>query len=184
MAMEIVRVREDLMGAEVLIAKVKAEPALDFDDMLSSLLQKDRSVSLYLFKTFIRHVDEVSWGAAAQIWAGHSPSVLPFDPQQPWRACRHPRCHAKGTLEQKDIISLVISQHKPDWTPFYDFMETQRAGQDEPKESATQLRLRLQRSLDKVHDEYLEMMHAGLAQVDYPHHDFRLFNGEQQILKL
>lgn len=64
-------------------------------------------------------------------------------------------------------------------------MESQRAtGRLAGRESAQGLRLRLERSLNKLNDDYLQMMKQGLDFLGYPHHDIAMVSGERAFYSL
>lgn len=180
MVMEVVRVREALMGSDALIAKAKADPSAY---MLSQVITADKSSLRATFKHFFNIVSELGWGDASLRWSGRLAAVTPFAPNAPVRACFSKSCACDGKLKQTDIIAFIKSQHKPNWQGFLDYMESLRAASSEPDESASELRLRLQRTLDKLNNDYLKMMDAELNLRAFPHNDLIILGGERSFLQ-
>ena len=67
---------------------------------------------------------------------------------------------------------------------FLDYVETQRAAGRVLGKSAQELRLELQRALDKCNDDFLAAVGEWLDYMTYPHHEIIMFNVEHDLLPI
>lgn len=178
MTAEIVRVRDALLGSDALIARAKSDPS---GYMLSEIIRKDTSGLELVFKHFFLVVREVGWGDAALRFAGHLPASS-WGADQPTVPCFIKSCPCSGQLKRKDVIGFIKSQHKPEWKAYLDLMESQRGS--ESKESASELRLRLQRSLNKINNDYIKIMEEQLTARNFPHDELPILVGEGKLYSL
>lgn len=182
MAMEAVAMRDALLGSDVLIGKAKLNTSTD---MLASVQIKDpyKDLEKDVVEPTLRHVDFAGLADACLRWASRLPPVKPFAPHHEEQAC-HRDCHCTGKLTNKDIIGIIKAQHKPDWQPFLDFAEGQRASGRVKDKSAQELRLHLESRLNKLNDKFFAILRDRLQIIGYPHQSILSYTDEQALYPL
>lgn len=181
MVAEIVGLRDTLMGPSTLIAQAKANP--DPNMMHSVFVSGGLMV---IFEQLFRYVDAMATGDAVMRWLGHLESVAPFGSEQSLHVCNLKRCTCNTTLKRTSIISFIKSQHKPNWQPFLDYIETQRVtGRINVGKSSRELRLHTQRTLDQLNEQFLQVINERLeGDLEYPLHDRALLRDEAAFYPL
>lgn len=176
MTMEIVRIRDALLGSDALIAEAKASPGINIladvlPDEISSFIMRNNSLFLLL-------PAQVAWGDACMRFSGLLPPVAPFAAEQPsLAACK--KCICRGKFARKDIFSVLRAQHKPDWSAFLRYMAAQRASGQGISQSADEL----EAALVKLNERLLSTMESYLTQVKFPHQTLQMIRDEAQLYK-
>lgn len=174
MTMEIVRIRDALLGSNVLIAKAKVKPGIN---ILADILPEDGG-AFAIRKTdpFFLLPAQAAWGDACLRFSEVLPRVAPFAPDQPALAeCG--LCVCMGEFRRKDIFGIIRTQHKPDWSAFLQYMAAQRARGTVP--SARELKT----TLAKLNEDLFSMMLPHISHLKFPHHDLGMIRDEAQLYK-
>lgn len=181
MAMEIVRLRDALIGSDALVAKARINPN---PDMLSEVIaqhvmsaeaptSKAFGSADDLFRPLLCYAGDAAYGDAALRWSGCLPAVATFAHRQALLPCM---CEGIEEHDQQAIINVIKTQHQPDWKGYLAYMESQRANGRIAAKSATDLRLRLQRALKALNDGCLKAVEDQLCLFGFPYHEIGMLD--------
>lgn len=143
MLAELTTIREALLGSDVLIDMVQEIPELMKDDNVSSVLALSPDAGFFglAFMSLVNVVNCAAWGDASLRVAAHLPPVTPFTPtNQAARPCTVKSCGCSGTLPHSDVFAALKRAPKPEWQPFLDHAEEERASGRLDAPSAATLR--------------------------------------------
>lgn len=187
MTMELVRVRDALIGSNALIVKARVDPNPDMLDnvIAPAMLSLNGSQGFDspdgLLRLLINYVGDAAYGDSALRWSDGLPPTATFAHGQVLLACT---CEGKLDYNQDAIIDAIKSQHQLDWKPYLAYMETQRAIGRITANSAGELRLRLQRTLETLNDDFLEAVERQLCRSGFPYQEIGMLEVEAEIRQL
>lgn len=180
MVMELLQLREGLMGSDAMIALVKRSD----NAFPRTLMTKDDKRLVGAFEHLFSCFTHAAMGEACALWRGQLRAVSAFAPDQPLTA------DDSRTVDDPDPISEALrTAPKPNWDKFIGYWEAEHAagrlsaGPLSGCKSDEELRGRIELLLDKFNEDFLDQLHWLLFYSRYPYQNADMLRAVEPELR-